>query len=218
MSQIEFKDLKASSSASRTSIFERLGPVQTPTALERPAVAPRMPLDGNPVEHFLAKLTSERLTATVQRLSSTGAIPAAIKAYLDQHAITSELAIADGSPLCALDWAGMETSSALSMDQEAAVTWADYAVAETGSLVLLSSPTAPLLYNMLPLHHICVVRRTSLLSYSEDLWACLAHEQIAMPRSLMFLTGTSGTADIEAKNVRGAHGPRYLHVVLLEDT
>ena len=29
------------------------------------------------------------------------------------------------------------------------------------------------------------------------------------------MTGTSGTADIEAKNIRGAHGPRYMRIVLV---
>jgi len=36
-------------------------------------------------------------------------------------------------------------------------------------------------------------------------------------RSLNIITGTSGTADIEAKNVRGAHGPRFMHIYCIAD-
>jgi L-lactate utilization protein LutC len=37
----------------------------------------------------------------------------------------------------------------------------------------------------------------------------------AAPRTIALVTGASGTTDIEASYVRGAHGPRFLHVVLI---
>lgn len=183
-------------------------------ALDRPSPAPRMPLQGGAEEHFLAKLTSERLTATVDHLQDINHVPQACQRYLAEHKIDGPLALAAPSPLAALEWPIAITHD-LDLNQQAALTWADYGVAETGSLINLSSPATPLLFAMLPLYHICVLRRSRLLDYSEDLWRALA--PAPLPRSLAFLTGTSGTADIEAKNVRGAHGPRFMHVLYLED-
>lgn len=218
MSSPDLSALTVQSQSVRGRLMQRLGGGSAPaTPLSRPHTPPRMPLEGGMEAHFLAKLTSERLTATVERITSEQAIPAAVASYLTSQGIETPLALAPGSQLAGLDWQGLATTEQLALDQDAAATWADFAVAETGSLILLSSPQAPLLYNMLPLHHICVVRRSNLLGYSEDLLALLAQDRRALPRSLMFLTGTSGTADIEAKNVRGAHGPRYLHLLYLED-
>lgn len=50
----------------------------------------------------------------------------------------------------------------------------------------------------LPLHHIAAVRG-------------------AAPRNAHLIAGASGTTDIEDSYVRGAHGPRCLHVVLVAD-
>jgi L-lactate dehydrogenase complex protein LldG len=37
------------------------------------------------------------------------------------------------------------------------------------------------------------------------------------PRNLNLITGASGTTDIEGSYVRGAHGPRFLHVILVNE-
>ena len=95
-----------------------------------------------------------------------------------------------------------------------ALTFAEAAVAETGTLVFASSPAAPTLFNFLALHHLAVVRADDVVPYMEDVWPRFAHH--TAPRSLNLVTGTSGTADIEGQNIRGAHGPRYLHIYILD--
>ena len=90
---------------------------------------------------------------------------------------------------------------------------ADGGIAETGSLIFRSSPDTPMLHNYLGLHHIAVLQRESVARYLEE--AIAGAEDDAMPRILSLVTGTSGTADIEAVNIRGAHGPRYLHIVVV---
>ncbi|MCP5002313.1 MAG: hypothetical protein GY933_27205, partial [Hyphomicrobiales bacterium] len=49
----------------------------------------------------------------------------------------------------------------------------------------------------------------------EDVFAFVGSGPENQPRNLSIVTGTSGTADIEAKNVRGAHGPRFMHLIIV---
>jgi len=56
----------------------------------------------------------------------------------------------------------------------------------------------------------------------EEGWTRLRQRQAAkggdnMPRTVNFVTGPSRTGDIEQRLILGAHGPRRLHVVLVED-
>ena len=90
-------------------------------------------------------------------------------------------------------------------------------IAETGSLVFHSSPETPTLHSFLPLHHIAVVEAARILRYPEDYWAAARAASNRPPRNVNWVTGTSGTADIEAKNIRGAHGPRFLHILIVGD-
>ncbi len=106
----------------------------------------------------------------------------------------------------------MRTSTDIGPNEPVAVTLAEGGVAETGSLIFRSGPDTPMLHNFLALHHIAVVRREQIGRYLESVFAPGAP---ALPRVLSLVTGTSGTADIEAVNIRGAHGPRYLHIVLV---
>ena len=92
---------------------------------------------------------------------------------------------------------------------------ADWAIAETGSAVFLSGPEMPVLLNFLPLYHVVVIEAARILPYIEDLWDAMRDAGIAMPRNINIITGTSGTADIEAINIRGAHGPRHMRIILV---
>ena len=51
----------------------------------------------------------------------------------------------------------------------------------------------------------------------EEAWDLLRSELGAMPRNVMLVTGPSRSADIEQTLELGAHGPRRLHVVLVDD-
>ena len=102
-------------------------------------------------------------------------------------------------------------------DDHVTVTRAFAGVAETGSLVLLSSPQSPTSLNFLPDVHVVVLARERIVRHLEDAWALLRSEVPAMPRTVNFITGPSRTADIEQTIQLGAHGPRGLHVILVED-
>lgn len=94
------------------------------------------------------------------------------------------------------------------------ITSADYALSDTGSLVMLASPAEARLISLLPPVHIAVVPKERLLSGLDELFTILPRlaEQTS---SMVLITGPSRTADIEQILVRGVHGPGEIHVVIL---
>ena len=96
----------------------------------------------------------------------------------------------------------------------------DYALADTGTLVLLAGNGRPRSISLLPPVHIAVVRPDQVLSGLNDLFPILrsdaAADGKALTSAITFITGPSRTADIELTLVVGVHGPQELHVVLLD--
>lgn len=196
----------------------RGAPLPTPEAIgaERAALVPEASAtqptfaEQDTLTRFEAMATSERLTATVAHIGSLADVPGAVAAYLAENGLPAEAAIAP--VLADLDWSGVEASTAITPTQPVAVTLAEGGVAETGSLIFRSRPETPMLHNFLGLHHIAVVRKDRIGRYLESVFG---PDAPALPRIMTLVTGTSGTADIEAVNIRGAHGPRYLHILLV---
>jgi len=100
------------------------------------------------------------------------------------------------------------------------VSGVDFALADTGTLVLLARKGQARSISLLPPVHIAVVKPEQLLSGLSDLFPLLRREAEAEGRDLSsaitFITGPSRTADIELTLVVGVHGPQQLHVVLLD--
>jgi L-lactate dehydrogenase complex protein LldG len=172
------------------------------------------PGTGSLADRFIAKVTSPRVAATVMRLSSMAAVPAAVRDYLQASGLPLSIALQPNQVLRALDWSGFEVHEKVAAKEPVAVGIARWGIAETGSLVFHSGPDLAVLGNFLPLHHLVVLPADKLLPYLDD-YAALAAGQ-PMPRNLNLITGASGTTDIEGSLVLGAHGPRYLHVLVVE--
>jgi len=94
------------------------------------------------------------------------------------------------------------------------ITSADYALADTGTLVLLSGPHEARMISLLPPAHIAVLPCERLLSGLDELFAVLP-DPAALTSSMVLITGPSRTADIEQTLVRGVHGPGQVTVVLV---
>lgn len=97
------------------------------------------------------------------------------------------------------------------------VTCADYALADTGTVVLLSGREHHRLASLLPPVHVCLLpterifpNLASLLDHISD--ATYSRER--PPHALTCITGPSRTADIEQTITTGVHGPKALHVLL----
>ena len=99
------------------------------------------------------------------------------------------------------------------------ITGADYAVAETGSVVILPRKGLSRLVSLVPPVHVAVVRMEDVVETLDDvfLFRRLEYQRNGgeMGSYLNFITGPSRTADIEMKLVVGVHGPREVHLVLL---
>ncbi len=94
------------------------------------------------------------------------------------------------------------------------ITGADYALADTGTLVTIASPEEARLVSLLPPAHIAVVPRSRILSGLDELFTLLPNPA-EVSSSMVLITGPSRTADIEQILVRGVHGPGQITVLIL---
>jgi L-lactate dehydrogenase complex protein LldG len=92
------------------------------------------------------------------------------------------------------------------------ITSADYALADTGTLVMLASAQEARLISLLPPAHIAVVAEDRILSGLDELFTLLP-KPAEQTSSMVLITGPSRTADIEQILVRGVHGPGEITVV-----
>jgi L-lactate utilization protein LutC len=94
------------------------------------------------------------------------------------------------------------------------ITSADYALADTGTLVMLASPREARLISLLPPVHIAVIPRDRILTGIDELFTVLPSPS-EQTSSMVLITGPSRTADIEQILVRGVHGPGEIHAVVV---
>jgi L-lactate dehydrogenase complex protein LldG len=94
------------------------------------------------------------------------------------------------------------------------VTGADVGLAESGSIVLFHGPGRPRQASLLPDVHVALLRVTS-ITRSLAHWAEAHPNTPAATTNLVVITGPSRTGDIEMQLNLGVHGPRHLHVVLV---
>lgn len=93
------------------------------------------------------------------------------------------------------------------------ITSADYALADTGTLVMLASPQEARLISLLPPAHIALVPRSRILTGLDELFSIVPNPA-EVTSSMVLITGPSRTGDIEQILVRGVHGPGLLTVVI----
>jgi L-lactate dehydrogenase complex protein LldG len=165
-------------------------------------------------ENFIARVTAEKVGATVERLAGWPDLPEAVARYAEMHGLEKEVALQPDPRLQTLDWTVfLRADAPLRPDSMLAVGAARGGIAETGSLVFHSGPEAPTLYGFLPLHHIVALEARTIVARFEDYAA--AEQGQPQPRNVNFITGASGTTDIEGVLARGAHGPRRLHILIV---
>jgi L-lactate dehydrogenase complex protein LldG len=173
---------------------------------------PRPAADWEPIARFRERVLA--LASTFDEVGALAAVPQAVAAYLRSHDL----------PLTAVCWpevselpwreAGMivEARPAHATDL-VGITGAFCAIAETGTLMLLSGPRTPAATSLLPETHIALVHAGQLVRSMEDGWERVRCECGKLPRAVNFVSGPSRTADIEQTLTLGAHGPYRVHVL-----
>lgn len=102
-------------------------------------------------------------------------------------------------------------------DSDIGITEVDYAIADTGTLVLLANKNQPRSVSLLPPIHLAIVREGNLVRNINDLFIILKsklEEGADMTSCMTFITGPSRTADIELNLTLGVHGPKELNVII----
>ena len=167
---------------------------------------------------------AEEVQTTVVRVASDDEVPAEVARYLAAENLPAELVMApdpgldripwDARPLLSIRRGRAEPGDAVS------VTPCLAGIAETGTLLLVSGTDTPTTLNFLPDTHIVVLRAGQVVASYEDGWDLVrARSGVpgVWPRTLNLITGPSRTGDIEQKIQLGAHGPRRLHIVLVDE-
>ncbi len=174
----------------------------------------------------------------VHRLSGTEAVVGRVDQIVAEagasKVVRSGQTVFDDLPLeTALEWRGIEITPVVRGERasreelreeirraDVGLTGTDYAIAETGSLVIMPRRGLSRLVSLVPPVHIALVRPDEVIESLHDLFLLRRLEYYwrggEMGSYLNFITGPSRTADIEMTIVQGVHGPRSVHLVLIE--
>ncbi|MSP03953.1 MAG: lactate utilization protein C [Acetobacteraceae bacterium] len=171
------------------------------------------------VDLFVANVEKE--FGTVTRVADATDIPGAVADYLAGQNLPTDAVIAPHPELQKIPWDArpllrLREGRAEGMDM-VSIQHGYAAIAETGTLMLPSGAERPTTINLLADTALVVLRASRVVGAYEEAWDILRREQEGMPRNVMLVTGPSRSADIEQTLELGAHGPRRLHIVLLED-
>jgi len=97
------------------------------------------------------------------------------------------------------------------------ITSAQWAIAETGTLLLETKSERHRLVSLVAAMHIAILAAGRILgTMSEALEAVSTTGELS--RTVTFITGPSRTSDIELTLAIGVHGPARLHVIVIEDS
>jgi len=174
---------------------------------------------------------AEEAAATVVRVGTMIDVPGAVADFLRNHNLPMRAVVAP-DPL--LDTARWERRKTLELRKgraepfdEVGISLAYRAVAETGTLVMLAGENTPTTLNFLPETEIVIVPADRVVGCYEEALAPLRAPAPAgngaeaprhsLPRVVNFITGPSRSADIEQTLQLGAHGPRRLHIIIVDD-
>lgn len=154
----------------------------------------------------------ESVQMSVVRLQSEADVVAAVDWYLQEQGIDGDVSVSPS--LKHLEWQNKVRFGAATGSESTSVTSAFAAVAETGSIALVSGANTPATLNFLPENHLVVLHESQIVEHLEDVWRQVRSDA-DLPRAINLVTGPSRTGDIEQTIELGAHGPRRMHVMLI---
>ena len=190
------------------------------------------------LERFRAEF--ERVAGVFHRVADADDVPAALERICRERAArrlvawpAEELGVAiapalaragiavESMPRASVPDTERERLRGVIADADVGVTGADLAVAETGTLVLVSAAGRPRSTSLLPPCHVAVFDRDALVESLEQVGLALEAWHEGTPPAergamINFITGPSRTADIELTLTRGVHGPKEIHAIFVD--
>ena len=185
---------------------------------------------------FVADDAKQSTTQPIDKLKFVGQISALISEICRTTGAT-EVAVSDSTLIAEMDLQAQLAAQGFSVfapkagliDHEQMVTRlancgmgltaADYAIAETGTIVLSSDDRNALLVSLLPPVHIALIRSSQIAASLDEVIKAIGNERIGRSdpsRSVTMITGPSRTSDVELVLSIGVHGPKELHVIILD--
>ncbi len=158
--------------------------------------------------------------ADVSRVATPKQVVGAIGSYLGSNNLPPRLRVGADPVLAALPWReAWDVERAFGRAEpadRASLSRATAGVAEAGTLFLVSGEDNPTTLAFLPETHMVLIAAANIVGSYEEAWGRLRaiYGAGALPRTVNLISGPSRTADIEQTIVRGAHGPRRLHVLI----
>jgi L-lactate dehydrogenase complex protein LldG len=203
--------------------------------LDAHARGPVPAFDADRVLRFIRRAGD--MESTVARVSHRDEIAAAVAAYLDALELAPTLVAPLGTQLSSqlsspsphrgvcwpefadLDWAqaGLSVEARPTVgDDRLGISGVFCAIAETGTLVVLSGADTPTATTLLPDTHVAIVSANRIVDTMEDAFALIRKERSSVPRAINMISGPSRTGDIEQTIVLGAHGPFRVHILVVD--
>lgn len=208
---------------SREALLKRVRAALGRTAGQPPPPPPEVRLRapnsgaGQRVELFCACI--ERLAGRTYVADSMAGARSHVASLIEgRRAIASNAAFLEQCGVTQLPWvkSGIHEKAllrALCAEADFGITSADFALADTGTLVMLSSPREARMISLLPPVHIALVPRENILSNLDELFL-VEPLPAGQTSSMVLITGPSRTGDIEQILIRGVHGPGEIHVIV----
>jgi L-lactate dehydrogenase complex protein LldG len=157
--------------------------------------------------------------AVVREIASLGDVPRAVAELLRERNMEAAVHLPPDPAMDRLDWQstpGLERRTAPPGPDGAALNFAPFAIAETGTLVYAASPERPASWHFRPGFEIAVLRASNVENRLEDVLGRLKAIG-ALPHTVNLVTGPSRTGDIEQTLELGAHGPKQLAILIVRD-
>ena len=179
---------------------------------------PRPVVDGALIDRFIDKHTA--VHGTYKVVSKHSQIPVAVNDFLSAHDLPTEMVMGNTDFLHAIDWPDdwkIERRTARKSDV-ISVTDAICAIAETGTILIASSPKVSATHLYLPENHVVIMDIGQLVRHLEDALQLASQQISGHSRGLHMITGPSKTADVEQTIQYGAHGPRRLHAIFVDSS
>jgi L-lactate dehydrogenase complex protein LldG len=178
----------------------------------RPVQYQPAPPPGDPVETFAKRASA--VAAEVRVLNSVDEISEAVADLLRAKNMAAEIHVAPNAIAPKLGALTVKRTSP--GPDEATLTTAPFAIAETGTLAYPAADTNPASWHFRAGFEIAVLRTADILPHMENALARIKANGV-LPHTINFVTGPSRTGDIEQTLELGAHGPKALAILIIRE-